>query len=178
MQLPSLHRALSFALQAHSGVDREGQAPLPYVTHPIEVLTNLRFIGGVTDPELLCVAALHDVVEDSPIHLSEIKAQFGNRVARLVEELTRREPSESETMGMDKAEIWSLRSKILLSEIASMSPDAQTVKLADRLSNIRDAKRTKKGRKLDRYIGQTRRILEIVPESVNPGLWGAIKHEL
>jgi guanosine-3',5'-bis(diphosphate) 3'-pyrophosphohydrolase len=178
MPLSSLHRALSFALQAHLGIDREGDAPLPYFTHPIEVLANLRYVGGVSDPDMLCVAVLHDVVEESPIHLAEIEAQFGPRVASLVKELTRREPGPDETSGLDKGEIWNLRSEILLGEIAKMSADAQVVKLADRLSNIREAKRTKRNEKLKRYLGQTKKILDLVPESVNPGLWQAIRKEM
>ncbi len=178
MPLTPLHRALSFALHAHAGVDREGPDPLPYFTHPIEVLNNLRYTGGVIDEDLLCAAVLHDVIEESAIHLAEIEAQFGIRVCGLVKELTRREPGPAETSGLDKPQIWALRSEILLAEIAKMSRDAQAVKLADRLSNLREAKRTKRHEKLKRYIGQTRRILETVPESVNPGLWNAIKREL
>jgi (p)ppGpp synthase/HD superfamily hydrolase len=178
MPLSPLHRALSFALKAHSGADREGESPLPYFTHPMEVLQNLRYVGGVTDPDLLCAAVLHDVVEESPVHLAEIRSQFGDRIADLVVELTRQEPSVAEIQGMDKAQIWNLRSQMLLAEIARMSPDAQQVKLADRLSNLREAKRTKRAEKLKRYISQTRRVLEIIPESVNPGLWQAIRREL
>jgi (p)ppGpp synthase/HD superfamily hydrolase len=59
-----------------------------------------------------------------------------------------------------------------------MSPAAQTVKLADRLSNVREGKRTKRNGKLERYLAQTRRILEIVSRDVNPGLWDAIQAEL
>jgi len=178
MRLPSLHRAVSFALQAHSGIDREGSFPLPYVTHPIEVLNNLRYVGNVTDTELLCAAVLHDVLEESPIHLEEIQAQFGKRVGLLVQELTRREPTLEEVSGLGKSQIWNLRSEILLGEIASMSFEAQTIKLADRLSNLRQARRIKKGEKLKRYMGQTKKILELVPESVNSGLWTAIRREL
>lgn len=79
---------------------------------------------------------------------------------------------------MSKAEIWALRSDMLLAEIAQMSPDAQQIKLADRLSNLREGFRTKAGEKLARYIRQSRQILEIIPREVNPGLWDAIEAEL
>jgi hypothetical protein len=67
---------------------------------------------------------------------------------------------------------------MLLEEIGRMSPDAQCVKLADRLSNVREGRRTKLGDKLTRYLGQTYLILETIPREVNPGLWDAIRDEL
>ena len=175
MPLSLLHQAISFAVNAHSGLDREGESPLPYFSHPMEVLQNLRYVGGVTDPDLLCVAVLHDVVEQSLLQAADVRTKFGSRIAGLVAELTRKEPTPAETQGMDKADVWWLRSQMLLAEISRMSPEAQTVKLADRLSNIREAKRTKRADKLKRYLTQTEQILEIVPESVNPGLWNAVQ---
>jgi (p)ppGpp synthase/HD superfamily hydrolase len=59
-----------------------------------------------------------------------------------------------------------------------MSSPAQAVKLADRLSNLREAFRSKKGKKLERYVSQSRKILEIVPAAVNPGLWSAISETI
>lgn len=171
---PRLHQALLMAAQWHLGQDREGESPLPYLTHPIEVLVNLRHVGGVTDEDLLCAAALHDVVEESNADLGEIERALGGRVAALVQELTRREPGPKETAGMTKEQIWELRSSLLLGEIGAMSADAQKVKLADRLSNLREGIRTKRGKKLERYLRQTETILKIVPRNVNPGLWDAI----
>jgi hypothetical protein len=49
------------------------------------------------------------------------------------------------------------------------------VKLADRLSNLRDGIRTKWGHKLVRYLGHSALILEAVPREINPSLWDAIK---
>ncbi len=173
-----LHQAIQYGIQLHAGQDREGESPLPYITHPLEVLNNLRYVGGITDEDLLIAAVLHDVVEESGADLAEIGERFGGRAASLVKELTRHEPSKSETAGMSKEEIWQLRAAILLEEISKMSGDAQRVKLADRLANLREAARTKLGDKLERYRGQTYLILETVPRDVNPPLWEAIKTEL
>ena len=79
---------------------------------------------------------------------------------------------------MSKAAIWELRSSILLAEIAEMSPEAQTIKLADRLSNYREALYSKSPAKLARYRKQTEEILRIVPRSINQPLWDAIRMEL
>jgi len=170
-----IQAALDLAVRAHADQWREGDSPLPYVTHPIEVMTNLRYVGLVTDEEMLCAALLHDTVEETSVTLPDIAKTFGPRVGALVKELTRREPSPAQIEGMTKGEIWSLRSDMLLKEISKMSPDAQQIKLADRLSNLRDAYRTKQGEKLVRYGKQSSRILKIVPRERNPGLWDAIR---
>lgn len=173
-----LSKAILFAVQKHDGEYREGEGGLPYSTHPIEVCTLLRYTGGVLDVDLLCAAALHDVLEETPTKAAEIKKEFGDRISKLVVELTREEPTAKETEGMTKEEIWTLRSGMLLDEISRMSTDAQQVKLADRLANLRQAKITRKGEKLKRYVRQTKKMLEIIPKSVNPALWRAISGEL
>lgn len=178
MHYPRLDRALRLAARLHSGQEREGNSPLPYVTHPVEVLVYLRYLGSETDEDLLCAAALHDVIEESQANLKEIARETSERTAALVEELTRVEPTAEQRKGLDKDAVWALRSGMLLDEIRRMSPEAQRVKLADRLANLREGKRTKSGPKWDRYAGQTEEILRIVPRERNPGLWDAIRQEL
>lgn len=178
MTYPRLQAAIELAVRLHRDQERDGDNPLPYCTHPIEVVSLLRNVGGVTDEDLLCVAALHDVLEETDIDPVEIEKEFGSRASALVKELTRKEPTAQETKGLDKNAIWKLRAEMLLEEIRHMSAQAQQVKLADRLSNVREAKRTKSGQKLERYIWQTEEILKIVPKPVNPGLWKAIRAEL
>ena len=169
-----LQDAVLWAAELHAGQWREGEGSLPYITHPIEVLTLLRFTGDVTDDDLLCVAALHDVIEETGMTLKDVKKRFGDRVASLLGEVTREEPTAERVSGMTKDEIWALRSGLLLAEISKMSPDAQKVKLADRLSNVCGAFQSKKGKKLRRYLEQTEEILKIIKREVNPGLWDAI----
>lgn len=138
----------------------------------------LRYIGGITDEQLLCVAVLHDLLEETEVDAATIETLFGLRTKDLVVELTRKEPTAEQVKGLSKDEIWQLRAGMLLAEISKMSADAQAVKLADRLSNIREAKRTKTGEKLKRYVRQTKKILEIIPKTVNPSLWKAIEVEI
>ena len=178
MSLSRIERAIALAVRSHEGRGLEGEFALPYIAHPFEVLMNLNFVGGVTEEEMLCVAMLHDTVECAGSTLTVIGAQFGTRVRDLVGELTRREPTALETEGMTKDEVWQLRSGLLLEEVKNMSPDAQTLKLADRLANLNEAFRSKKGRKLARYLNQTATILEIIPRKRNPGLWDAIQVKL
>lgn len=176
--MSKLDEAIRWAAELHAGQLRDGDAPLPYIVHPIEVLSNLRYVGQVTDPDMLVAAVLHDTLEETDAEPDEIESRFGARVRTLVIDLTRHEPSASEAEGLSPKELWKLRADMLLDEIAKMPGDAQAIKLADRFSNLREAKRTKKGDKLDRYVWQTLRILEIVPKPVNRGLWEAISGEL
>ncbi len=164
-------------MERHFGEFRDGAAPLPYACHPVEVAGLLRAVGGVTEVDWLCAAFMHDVLEETMTTAEELSARFGPEVAGLVVELTRREPSVDEIAGLSKAEVWELRSGILLREIREMGRAAQTVKLADRLSNVREAKRTKSPEKLARYLRQTAEILAIIPREVNPGLWDAVSVE-
>jgi len=173
-----LQNAVEMATHAHLGMWREGESQLPYITHPMEVMTHLRYVGGVTDVDMLCAAALHDTVEVESLTLAKIEKVFGPRVRGLVNELTRAEPTADQVQNLTKDEIWKLRAHMLVDEISRMSADAQQIKLADRLANVRDARRTKSGKKLRRYFDQTRKILEVVPRVRNKGLWDAINEEL
>ncbi|MCW5936065.1 MAG: bifunctional (p)ppGpp synthetase/guanosine-3',5'-bis(diphosphate) 3'-pyrophosphohydrolase [Fimbriimonadaceae bacterium] len=166
-----LQEAVRFAAERHFGQWRDGETPLPYLEHPIDVLRRLRHTGGVTDEALLCAAALHDVVEATETSHEEIEARFGRDVSDLVRELTREEPGPGQTDGLTKDEVWQLRADMLLAEVKEMSDRAQQVKLSDRISNLLEAKTAKKGKKLDRYVRQSRRILEAIPASVNRPLW-------
>ncbi|MCA0361237.1 MAG: HD domain-containing protein [Armatimonadetes bacterium] len=171
-------QALRVCVAAHEGQWRDGEHPVPYACHPIEVMQNLRLIGCVTDPEILAAALLHDVLEETPVTLEDLHAEFPRRVGDLVKEVTRREPTGDEIIGMSKHEIWGLRTSILLDEIHVMSGEAHLLKLADRLSNLREAKRTRSEKKLTRYQLQTRWILELIPREVCPSLMDAMEKEL
>jgi guanosine-3',5'-bis(diphosphate) 3'-pyrophosphohydrolase len=175
---PRLHRALRYAAKKHRYMDRDGDHPLPYVTHPIEVVRHVRHMAGITDEDVLCAAALHDLVEDTDVTLADIEKKFGPRVASIVAEVTRRVPTEEETAGMSPQEVWSLRNDELMEEIDRMSPEAKTIKLADRLSNIVEGLQTRSGSSLTRYVGQTRQILQRIPRSTCPPLWDAIENAI
>ena len=79
----ALRMALAVAVDAHfEQVDKSGY---PYICHPVAVM---RFMK--TDFEKIC-ALLHDVVEDTPMTLAEIKKGFGSEIAHVVDCLTKRE---------------------------------------------------------------------------------------
>lgn len=171
---PLLEAAIRSAVKWHAGQYRDGDSALPYIAHPFDVLSNLRNIGGVADEAMLCAAMLHDVVEECDVSPSKIEKKFGRQVANLVVELTREEPDEETWASLSPTDLYDLRNRMLLDGIKKMGPEAMQVKLADRLSNVLEAKRTRTGDKLQRYLTQTEQILQVIPRDVNPALWDAV----
>ncbi|MEQ1822423.1 MAG: HD domain-containing protein [Fimbriimonadaceae bacterium] len=173
-----LAKAIKFASKAHRGQVREGQPELPYITHPIDVINKLAYVGSVTDEDILCAAALHDVIEECEVELATVQAKFGEDVAKIVQEVTREEPTSAVRASLSDDEVYELRNGMLLAEIRSMGKEGQLIKLADRLSNIISAEKTRTPEKLARYQKQAGQMLEIIPREVNPALWDALKERL
>lgn len=169
--------ALDFAHRAHLGQTREGKSPLPYLHHPLEVAWLLAHVGGVSDCEAIAAALLHDTVEEANVRLEKIEEEFGSRVCILVRELTRREPSGEAASALTKEDLYDLRTSLLLEGIKQMSPTAQRIKLADRLSNWRHAEKVRRPKRLERYRRQTKSILAAIPRSVSPTLWDTLNAE-
>ena len=117
-------KALEFATEAHKGQVRKYTGE-PYIVHPIEVMELVKQV--IDDPEMQAAALLHDVVEDTPVSINEIKDEFGPRVAALVSDLT----DVSKPEDGNRA----LRKELDRQHTAKASPDAKTVKLADLISN-------------------------------------------
>jgi guanosine-3',5'-bis(diphosphate) 3'-pyrophosphohydrolase len=119
--------ALSFAARAHEGQKRkDGQTP--YIAHPMRVTTILHAGFGVTDPEVLAAAALHDVIEDTTTDHDDLVKHFGKRVATMVATLTKdkRLPEEE-------------REEVYLHALGQAQVDVQLCKLADAYDNLLDA---------------------------------------
>lgn len=169
-----LHAALAFAHQQHLGQSRDGEAALPYLHHALDVCWRARWTAGCTDEEVLSAALLHDVLEEGTAASSDIREQFGEKTASLVVELTRMEPTEAQREGLSKDEIWEMRTALLLDEIKAMSPEAQLIKLCDRLSNLTEAKATRTGKRLQRYVRQSRMILRAIPPASSPSAWAEL----
>ena len=80
-------QAARFAARKHRDQRRKGEQAEPYINHPLEVADVLWSEGGVTDPEVIAAALLHDTLEDTETTLNELRGTFGERVAALVGEL-------------------------------------------------------------------------------------------
>jgi len=121
-----VQRAIWFATQAHAGQTRKYTGE-PYVNHPVEVM---QLVSTVTDdPEILAAAVLHDVVEDTPATIMNIRIGFSPRVAELVDDLTDVSRPEDGNRAT--------RKELDRQHTAKASPDAKTIKLADLISNSR-----------------------------------------
>ncbi len=141
-----VEKALTIALEAHRG--QRDKYAAPYVLHTLRILSHF------SDPTLQQIAILHDVVEDSPCTLDQLRKQgFSEKVVQAVDALTRREDEPYDAL------------------IGRASEDALAlkVKLADLEDNM-DIRRmhgiTEKDRvRLDRYRKAHARLLATHPQN-------------
>jgi len=135
--LELIRRAADCAIEAH-GTDRRKSGEL-YVRHPIEVATILAKMQ--LDAETLAGAVLHDVIEDTPVGLDRIEAEFGQRAARLVDGVTKlgRIPWTSDDGSTVATREKAQQAESLRKMFLAMVDDIGVVliKLADRLHNMR-----------------------------------------
>ena len=123
-----INRAFVIAEIAHQNQKRRSGDP--YISHPLEVakiLTEYRL-----DDSTIITALLHDTIEDTKLTLKEVRGEFGDEIARLVDGLTKIGKLDLFTKEAEQAE--NFRKLIL-----AMSNDVRVliVKLADRLHNMR-----------------------------------------
>lgn len=114
--------AKDFAEKAHQGQTRKS-SNMPYITHPIRVAERLESVG-FTD-ELVCAGYLHDVVEDTPYEMEDIKSMFGSRVAVLVATHTE-----------DKSKSWEERKQHTIDTVKRAENEVKYLIVADKLDNL------------------------------------------
>ena len=124
-----LDRAIIFAVRAHAGTERRGKG-FPYIVHPMEVVSIVSTMTA--DQQLLAAAALHDVVEDTDVTVDQIRAEFGDRIAAIVD-------SESDAIdpGTSLEDSWMARKLAGIRRLQNASLDIKMVALGDKLSNMR-----------------------------------------
>ena len=83
--LDVIERAYLTAERLH--VDQRRKSGDPYITHPLAVTTILAELGMT--PATLCAALLHDTVEDTAYTLDQLRADFGDEIAQLVDGVTK-----------------------------------------------------------------------------------------
>ncbi len=131
VDIDRIRRAYDYGNKAHKGQWRKsGEA---YFNHPLavaEILTELRL-----DDATIITALLHDTIEDTNSSYKEIKLQFGDQIAKLVDGVTKLTNLELSSVKTKQAENFR---KLLI----AMSKDLRVllVKLADRLHNMRTIK--------------------------------------
>ncbi len=122
-----VERARVFAEKAHKGQTRLNKDKLPLVTHLEEVVSLVRESGG--SDEELAAAWLHDVVEDTPVLLTEVAKNFGDKVANIVFGLT----DPPHFSGLHTLE----RKTAQAERMRYLSDSVKRVKIADQTSNVR-----------------------------------------
>jgi guanosine-3',5'-bis(diphosphate) 3'-pyrophosphohydrolase len=124
-----INKALNFARQAHKGVRRlSGE---PYIMHPIAVAQIACEEMGLGSTSI-CAALLHDVVEDTDYTIEDIENIFGQKIAQIVDGLTKISGGIFGEHASAQAENFK---KLLL----TMSDDIRVIliKICDRLHNMR-----------------------------------------
>ena len=155
-------KAASFAAAKHRGQLRKDAESTAYINHPLEVARILVEEGGVSDPEIIAAALLHDTIEDTKTTQAELASIFGDRVALMVAEVT---DDKSIT---DKAE----RKRLQVINAPHKSVGAALVKLADKTANVRDvgsnpAQGWSDARRLE-YLDWAQRVVDVLPVKEHP----------
>src|ERR671931_461428 len=122
-------RAFLFAAEAHEGQQRRSGEE--FVLHPwgaAKICAQLQL-----DDETIAAALLHDVVEDTDVALEDVRAEFGDEIAKLVEGVTKL--TRVQFQSREQAEAENYRKLIV-----AMAEDVRVIliKLADRLHNLRE----------------------------------------
>jgi GTP pyrophosphokinase len=118
----------AYGVAAHWHRNQQRKSGDPYITHPLAVATILAELG--MNHETLCAALLHDTIEDTPYTLAELRSEFGEDIAALVDGVTK----------LDKVKYGeSAEAETVRKMVVAMSRDIRVlvIKLADRLHNMR-----------------------------------------
>ena len=154
--------ALQFAAHKHRDQRRKDLEASPYINHPIALAHVLWEEGGVHDPAVIKAALLHDTIEDTETTPKELAARFGRKVARIVGEVT-------DDKTLPKAQ----RKRLQVEHAPHISREAKLVKLADKISNLRDmgasAPRTWPKSRVREYFDWAKRVVDAL-RGVHPRL--------
>ena len=128
-----IEKAIKMATKAHEGQMRKSGDP--YISHPLAVMKIVEDWG--MDEDTIIAAVLHDTVEDTNITLEDIRKEFGEQVAFLVDGVTKLSNVRS---GMRDIDTYLPETKDnLLRLLVALGSDIRVliIKLADRLHNLR-----------------------------------------
>ncbi len=132
-----VRKAFQFANQAHKNVRRRSGEP--YMLHPIAVAKIVVTEIGL-GCKSICAALLHDVVEDTAYTVEDIRNLFGDKIATLVDGLTKiKTVLDNEDRKGEAASTESLQAENFKRILLTLNDDVRVVliKLADRLHNCR-----------------------------------------
>ena len=172
-ELEVVWKAFDFANRAHRHVRRRSGEP--YIIHPIEVAQIV--IGEIgLGYKSISAALLHDVVEDTAYTIEDIRTQFGDKIATLVDGLTKIKTVLDNQDRQGNADIESNQAENLKRILLTLNDDVRValIKLADRLHNCRTIEFMPE-HKRDKILSETMFIF--IPLAHRLGLYG-IKTEM
>ena len=169
-ELEVIQKAFDFANEAHKGVRRRSGEP--YILHPIAVAKIVVSNIGLGYKSIVA-ALLHDVVEDTAYTVDDLKNLFGDKVASLVDGLTK---IKTVLDNEDKAEQKSMQAENFKRILLTLNDDVRVVriKIADRLHNGRTIE-FMPNHKRDKILSET--MFVFIPLAHRLGLYG-IKSEM
>jgi len=134
-----IRKAFEISMEAHKDMRRKSGEP--YIYHPIEVAHICAEEIGLGTTSVVC-ALLHDVVEDTDLTLDDIKGLFGEKVAKIIDGLTKMSGVFDQTSSL---QVENFRKMLL-----TLSDDIRVIliKLADRLHNMRTLESMKRDKQL------------------------------
>lgn len=124
-----IEKALMFAIIAHSSQVRKGNPEEPAIVHPIAVAEILRCYGA--DKNIIAAAYLHDVAEDTRYTIEDIRRNFGEDIAHLVDIASE----------LDKSKSWEERKQNKINKMREKTLREKLVVIADKIANIEDMER-------------------------------------
>lgn len=132
---PNIQNAIDFATRAHQNQKRRSGEP--YIVHPLLVSCIVAYFGG--DEVMVCAALLHDVVEDTDYTLEDVRRDYGEDVASLVDGLTKIVAIRAEELpssySNEKLVVAALSfRKMLITSVKDVR--VLVVKLCDRMHNM------------------------------------------
>ncbi|WP_300919069.1 RelA/SpoT family protein, partial [Helicobacter rodentium] len=132
---PNVQNAIAFATEAHKSQKRKSGEP--YIVHPLLVACIVAYFGG--DEVMVCAALMHDVVEDTEYTLEDVRRDYGEDIASLVDGLTKIVAIRAEELpashSNEKLVVAALSfRKMLITSVKDVR--VLVVKLCDRLHNM------------------------------------------
>jgi len=123
-EIQTILSAAHYAAEKHADHRRKGGEP--YLNHLIEVAYRVSSVLSEPDTNLVVAALLHDTIEDTGVTATELTERFGQDVTGLVLEVT-----DDRSLAPD------VRKRLQIEHAPKLSVRAQTIKLADKISNLR-----------------------------------------
>jgi guanosine-3',5'-bis(diphosphate) 3'-pyrophosphohydrolase len=120
-------KALEFSARKHKNQRRKDVEASPYINHPISLANILCNEAHVTDVNVICGALLHDTIEDTETEPEELQDEFGVEIKDIVMDVT-------DDTSLHRHE----RKQAQIDHAPHISREAKLVKLADKISNLRD----------------------------------------